>query len=285
MLALSASDLEALSRQPSSELTQAAMSHRILAIKSLNRALPTGMHSLEDGNAMLATCYILLCQSTLIGEGLPEYLTFVRGCVLVPIQMDCKGLKFLFQNLHSEDEIEMTRPYLQSMPAIDLSPVDAACASLEAFAPLCERESEKVMREQTLEILRNFYLSSCDGTKSSCRCSNTMLTHQLAYLAWLRGSIIFSCTISHAEFLILIDPSNVVGKLLQSHLVAMQTLLAPISVDERGSRKALQFVNGMVRWLDVLHANLEPSIRKYFEWPIKRTEELREWFQRERALA
>jgi len=108
---------------------------------------------------------------------------------------------------------------------------------------------------------------------------------QLAYMAWLKGSIIFSCRISHAEFLTLIDPSNLVGQLLQSHLVAVQTLMAPISLDKRGSRKSWQFVNGMVRWLEVLHANIEPRMRIYFEWPIKRAEELREWLQRERALA
>jgi len=176
MLALSASDLEVTSSQPSFELAQSAMSHRILAIKSLSRALSTGMHSLEDGNAMLATCYILVHQSTLIDEGLSEYLTFIRGCVLVPLQMDCRGLKFLFQNLLSDDEIEMTRPYLQSMPAIDLGPVDAAYASLEALTPLCERESEKMMREQTLEIVRKFHLSSCDGTNSPLGCRNIMLT-------------------------------------------------------------------------------------------------------------
>jgi hypothetical protein len=164
MLALSASDLEASSSQPSSELAQSAMFHRILAIKSLNRALSTGLQSLEDGNAMLATCYILVYQSTLIDEGLSEYLTFVRGCVLVPLQMACRGLKFLLHNLLSDDEIEMTRPYLLRMPAIDTGLVDAAYASLEAFAPLCERESEKTMREHMLEIVRNFYLSSCDGT-------------------------------------------------------------------------------------------------------------------------
>jgi len=285
MLAISASDLEASSRQPPSELTQTAISYRVLAIKSLNSALSTGIHSPEDGNAMLATCYILLYQSIFIDEGLPEFLTFVRGCVLLPIHMDCKGLKFLFQNVLTEDEIEMTRPYLQSMPPIDLSSVDAACASLEAFAPLCKRELENMMREQTLEIVRKFYSSSGDGTKSPCRCSNTMLTHHLAYLAWLKGSITFSCTISQAEFMILIDPSNLVGKLILSHFVAMQTLQTPIIVDERSSRMALQFANGMVRWLDVLHANLEPSIRKYFAWPIKRAEELRGWFQRGRALA
>lgn len=176
MLALSASDLKVTSSQPSFELAQSAVFHRILAIKSLNRALSTGLHSLEDGNAMLATCYILVYQSTLIDEGLSEYLTFVRGCVLIPLQMNCRGLKFLFLNLLSDDEIEMTRPYLQRMPAVDLGPVDAAYASLEALAPLCERESEKTIREHTLEIVRNFYLSSCDGTNSPFRCRDTMLT-------------------------------------------------------------------------------------------------------------
>jgi hypothetical protein len=166
MLALSASDLEATSSQPSSELVQSAMFHRTLAIKSLNSALSTGLHSIEEGNAILATCYILVYQSTLMDEGLSEYLTFVRGCVLVPLQMNCRGLKFLFQNLLSDEEIEMSRPYLQRMPAVDLRPVDAAYASLEAFAPLCEREPEKLMREHTLEIVRKFYLSSCDGTNS-----------------------------------------------------------------------------------------------------------------------
>jgi hypothetical protein len=81
--------------------------------------------------------------------------------------MNCNGIKFIFQNLLTEDEIEMRRPYLESMPAVDLSPVDAACASMIAFAPLCKRESEKLMREETLVILHKFYLSSCDGMNSS----------------------------------------------------------------------------------------------------------------------
>jgi hypothetical protein len=163
MLALSASDLEASSNGPLSDLTQSALSHRTLAIKALRLALSNGIHSPEDGNAILATCWILLYQSILINEGLPEYLTFVRGCVLVPIHMNYNGLSFIFQNLLTESEIDMTRPYLESMPAIDLSPVDAACASLVAFAPLCKRESEKLMHQQTFDILGKFYLSSCDG--------------------------------------------------------------------------------------------------------------------------
>jgi hypothetical protein len=52
------------------------------------------------------------------------------------------------------------------MPAVDLRSVDAAYASLEGFGPLCEREAEKKMHERMLELVRSFYLSSCDGTKS-----------------------------------------------------------------------------------------------------------------------
>jgi hypothetical protein len=166
MLALSASDIEATSRKSSPELAQSAIFHRILAIKYFNRALSAGLHTFEEGNAMLATCWVLLYQSILIDEGLSEYLTFVRGCVLVPLQMGSKDLKFLFKNLFSDDEIEKTRPSLQDMPAVNLRSVDAACTSLEALKPLCEREVEKKVQGRLLELVRRFYLSSCDGTNS-----------------------------------------------------------------------------------------------------------------------
>jgi hypothetical protein len=165
MLALSASDIEASSNEHSSELAQSAIFHRILAIKYFNRALSTCLHTFEERNAILATCFILLYQSTLIDEGLSEYLTFVRGCVLIPLQLAGKDLRLLFQNLLSDEGIEKTRPYLQDLQAIDLKSVDAAYASLERLGPLCEREAEKRMHERMLDLVRCFYLSSCDGTK------------------------------------------------------------------------------------------------------------------------
>jgi hypothetical protein len=165
MLALSASDIEATSKKPSTELAQAAISHRILALKYFNSALSAGLHTFEEGNAMLATCWVLQYQSILIDEGLSEYLTFVRGCVLVPLHMAGQDLKFIFKNLLSDDEMEKIRPFLQDLPAVDSRSVDAACASLKSLGPLCDREAEKKTQERLLELARKFYLSSCDGTK------------------------------------------------------------------------------------------------------------------------
>jgi hypothetical protein len=166
MLALSASDIEAASTQHSSELTQSAIYHRILAIRLLNCALSTGLHSFEEGNAMIATLFNLVFQSMFIDEGHSEYLTFIRGGALVAIQMGSKGLKSLFQNLVSIDGFEMVGPELQGSEAIDLGPIDAAYASLAAFGPLCKRESEKKLHGLLLELVCNLYLSLRDGMKS-----------------------------------------------------------------------------------------------------------------------
>jgi hypothetical protein len=40
----------------------------------------------------------------------------------------------------------------------------------------------------------------------------------------------------------------------------------------------------MARWLEVAHAKLDPRMRSYFEWPIKRVEEVRQWLEYEKAL-
>ena len=90
---------------------------------------------------------------------------------------------------------------------------------------------------------------------------------------------------SHADFQTLIDASNPVGQLLQSHLIAVQTLMNPVGLDEQGDRKASQLVSGMVRWLGAIHANIEPGMRRYFEWPTERAEEVRQYYLRKRALA
>ena len=164
MLAFSASDIEVTSGKHSSELAQSALSHRILAIKYFNRALSAGQHTFEEGNALLATCWVLQYQSLLIDEGLAEYLTFVRGCVLVPLYMAGQDLKFLFKNLLSDEEMQKMRLSLQDLPAINVRDLDAAYTSLEGLKPLCVREVDKRVQERLMEILRKFYLSSCDGT-------------------------------------------------------------------------------------------------------------------------
>jgi len=186
----------------------------------------------------------------------------------VPLYMAGQDVKFLFKNLLSDEEMQKMRLSLQDLPAINVRSVDAACRPLEGLTPLCEREVDKRVQERLLELVRKFYLSSCDG-----------------YISWLKGPVFFACEISYAEFQDFINPSNITGQLLLSHLVAILTLIAPIKPNKRAGRKMFHFANGMVRWLEVAHANIDLSIKIYLEWPIKRAAEVREWLQHEKSLA
>ena len=162
MLAVSASDI-ARSRS-ASQLTHAALAYRIKAVTSLNTAMSLGIQSFEQGNAMLATCYILFVQSTLIDDGLVEYMTFIRGCIIVGLQMLAKDMKFIFHSMWGDENIATLSPGLKSAPLIDPHAVKAACTSLDRLKHLCLRKAMVEMYERLLGTARALFISSQRGT-------------------------------------------------------------------------------------------------------------------------
>jgi hypothetical protein len=163
MLALAASDIIA-EAQENSDLACAAMSHRVKAIKALNGALSKGIKSLEEGNAMLATCYTLLFQSWHVEDGLPEFMSFTRGCAAVAKTMGYTGFKFIFRNFpDDENPHERMRPYLDGPPGIDPDAVDAALNSLEAFRHLCQQPYEKHFHGLLVKTACACHTSAHDG--------------------------------------------------------------------------------------------------------------------------
>jgi hypothetical protein len=85
----------------------------------------------------------------------------------------------------------------------------------------------------------------------------------------------FSYTMSHEDFLHFIDPANEVGQLLQSHFVAVQLLLSPITINEMGDRKPENQTSESGWWLGAIHQRVTPRMQKFFEWPISVAEGLR----------
>jgi hypothetical protein len=164
MLALAASDLATTS---SPRLASSAMSHRLLAIKSLNKALSRGMHTFEESNAVLSTCYSLALQSALIDDGPAEFMTFIRGFVLVSTHMKCNELKCLFKNLLGRDQLSALEPHLRAAPVISPTVITAACASLEALGSLCKGNSEIGFHTLLLEMAHSLSQSPLEGRASS----------------------------------------------------------------------------------------------------------------------
>jgi len=103
MLALSASELASSrtsTQSQSSELTNTGLGHRVKAITALNTAISASIQSFEQGNAMLATCFILLFQSVLMDDGLIEYMSFIRGVIAVSIYSMLPAVHIIPSDLH-----------------------------------------------------------------------------------------------------------------------------------------------------------------------------------------
>lgn len=90
---------------------------------------------------------------------------------------------------------------------------------------------------------------------------------------------IFAYYMSAADFHHLIDPANQIGLLLQAHLIALQTILEPVLKHEvippKPEDRAKPKHGGSVAWLDAIHGKVGGEMREWFEWPMRRAEDLR----------
>jgi hypothetical protein len=167
ILGLAASDLS-VQKDPS--LVASAMNHRLKAIKAIKKTLSDvpRADTFEEGNALMATCFALTFQSVLLDDGMVEYMTFIRGVIIVAIQMYIKGAKLLFGAFLGERQQEAMQPFLEKCPLIEQAWATAAVAAIENLEPLCQHPMEKQYHERILDMARQLHVSSWGG---KCRSS------------------------------------------------------------------------------------------------------------------
>lgn len=131
ILGLAASHLGMLTGAP---LDSTAMYHRTLAIRGTNEAMSLENRTGSDGDALLASCYLLTFQSTYMEEGIPEFFFFVRGCNLVSHQLRSEKLPMAFL-LNESDHFKYMEERLHVLPVINATLLDGAEKSLAALPP------------------------------------------------------------------------------------------------------------------------------------------------------
>lgn len=170
MLALSASELSG-GGTAGIELVCSAMSHRVKAIQLLNQALSRPILSFEEGNAMLATCYNLSFQSALLQDAFSEYMTFIRGIVLVSVHLGTNHMRFMFKNMMEDKQLEIMGPYLDLQAVIGRDVAAAAFLSMNTILPFCRQQFELSFHERLLGLVRGLSSSAREG-KTICLLSD-----------------------------------------------------------------------------------------------------------------
>ena len=163
LLGLAASDL--MQQDPS--LLTFAMAHRLKAIRAIKKRLSEMSRTTEvrqdESNAMVATCFALTFQSVQLDDGMAEFMAFVRGILIVCMQMWMKGVSPIFTNMVNEDAENLLAPFMQDLPLIQTEWSDMALVAIQNLRPLCFDEVEIEYHDLLLDWVQKLFTSSFDG--------------------------------------------------------------------------------------------------------------------------
>jgi hypothetical protein len=166
ILALGASHLTITTNSPA-EMETRALTHRIQAVSLLNKALSHPARTKAEADARFATFMNLTFQSTCMKEGLIDFLTMLRGCILQNDISDfgeVSAFASSFRNKHMETmETHFDSSNQQDM---DFDEVDGGVQSLSALRPLLQTDLETQYHGHLTELVLNAYTSPRAGKSS-----------------------------------------------------------------------------------------------------------------------
>ncbi|KAL1851713.1 hypothetical protein Daus18300_012462 [Diaporthe australafricana] len=155
ILGLAASEL--IASDPS--LAEAAMVHRLKSIQAIKRKLASSDQGITyaEGNALIATCFALTFQSVILEDGMTEYMAFIRGLIVIVIQMWKAGVDFMFKRLLNQEQGDLLKPHIDkvTLPEGMWEWKAGALASLDGLRSLCAGDDLKLKYLQMTEDMAN----------------------------------------------------------------------------------------------------------------------------------
>ncbi|KAF2117570.1 hypothetical protein BDV96DRAFT_597489 [Lophiotrema nucula] len=247
ILALAASHLDAVS---TSSVAEEAISHRILAVKSLNEALSVPPKTRCERDARMAAALALAFQSSHLQDGLFEFLTMVRGCNLIADDEALNSPDSAFHAFREDGHLATMRSRLatSSLNAVNRDDLDSASLSLQMIEPLNMTDWEKSFWDILVRTVENAYDRPVEA----------YTTFVLLYNVPSRWT--------HDEFQSFIDPNNSVAQILLAHFIAIQAILTPILILERVGFTGVDAPTAVLGWIEGIYKNVPSNLRLHIEW-------------------
>lgn len=262
-----------------------AMAHRVKAIKAIKKSLaeiPKNGTTFEHANALVATCFALTFQSVSFEDGMAEYMTFIRGILIVGAQMYLKGIKPVFFNLVEQDSSAILEPIMSGLPLIRTEWADAAVEAIGGLRHLCRDDVEIQYYDIIMEMASKLHTSSWEGKTFStlsfldndtdwlmCSAYKAIQKH---YGWWIQ--------LPHEKFQRVIDSKNQTFTLLATHWISVKQIMATITGVEHSFREKAPSQDssadlGIIRWLRYLNRQVDHEHVIYNQWPLWVDDQLR----------
>ncbi|KAF2436700.1 hypothetical protein EJ08DRAFT_578369 [Tothia fuscella] len=250
MLALSASNLS-LTTPHSRDLRNQAITHRVKAVRLLNQALCRPSTSREEGDARFAAFMNLTFQSTCMEDGLIDFLTMLRGCIL---QGDLGETSAFAGFVNDKDRTlgsMIERFEVADTLDVEVEALNEAAKSLLKLEELCTTDVERLYHGHLTDMVQNGYASP-----------------RQAYACFVQVYN-FVGNITHSQFQSFIQPTNSCAQLLLSHFIASHVLLRNVITFESMERDTSAMYAILVGWCKSIDDGLDPFLRKFNRWPVE----------------
>ncbi|TVY88274.1 Sterol uptake control protein [Lachnellula willkommii] len=229
VLGMAASHLELIT---GADLKANAIHHRLLAIKGSNDAISEPRRRTgSDGDALLASCYLLAFQSSYMTDGMQEFFCMIRGCGLLNAQLRNENLPMAFF-LQEKDHFDYMQERLVDLPTIDSEVVEEANKSLAACVPFLDSAICVQFHQSLVETIESLKLSSLRS--------------------YFKFIIVYQYVIKldNEDFKLFVDPGNLTAQVLLAHFLATHLIMAPILDREYGQRGRATPIRYHLDWID-----------------------------------
>jgi hypothetical protein len=170
ILGLAASHLDLLIGD---DLSSIALHHRVRAIQGSASALTQTNRAGTDGDALLASCYLLTFQSSYMKDGISEFFHFVRGCSLVSHRLAEEKLPIAFFTTE-QDHNKIMEERLTDLPSINPELLDSAERYLAQLPPILDLPVHNLFFTCMTECIATVRWSSLQGMPRTMLTTSTL---------------------------------------------------------------------------------------------------------------
>lgn len=264
ILGMAASHLQLIT---GADFRSEAMHHRYLAIRGSNEAMSNLDRRHNNGDALLAACYLLAFQSSYMIDGMQEFFQTVRGCSQLNTHLVEDLLPLSCEKYFRTTKTEhwsLVQQTLVDLPIIDMVLIEGAQQSLSILFPIISVPADLDFYARVVDCVDTLKVTSHLGG-FRVNFSIAMIANSSAYYKFLR---IFQRIndMENAKFTAFINPDNTKSRLLLINFLAVQLIMAPIIDREYTGARPIPIRNQTL-WISSAYENAPPEMKNFLAWP------------------
>ncbi|KAM3456278.1 hypothetical protein MY3296_001875 [Beauveria thailandica] len=236
-----------LSKHGNVDYSSQALAHRVSALRIVHEQFAKPPSDQDSADSLFAALICLAAQTTLLPDGIAEYMTITRAGALVwAFVIPAHGAS-VFKTFTNESHSENLSKIVSEEPK-DFDLVDEFLASVTKARELCTGARELYYCQRVMDAVQGLRVSS--------------LQAWLAHAALWRAH----CYFSNDDFQAFIAPDNHPARLLIAHMLLVDYFLGQFCVKDSEHFKFTARKQVIISWVRNAVCELPKEIRHYGEW-------------------